>query len=141
MQPRLLSKGSCPRQRKINAVHSQPARSGRILSKPRVAAQSGATAKITTREALPILTSITLSGVNEVPEQVQYSNVGVTLQFAPRVSPDSHVTSKIYAVVFSVSGYSQGDATISRWEAETSASVLDGGSFVIGGLTQESVLT
>jgi general secretion pathway protein D len=50
---------------------------GRILSKPRIAAQSGATAKIITGDALPILTSITLSGVNGVSQQVQYVNVGV----------------------------------------------------------------
>jgi general secretion pathway protein D len=114
---------------------------GRILSKPRIAAQSGSTAKIITGDALPILTSITLSGVNGVSQQVQYVNVGVTLQIAPRVSPDGYVTSKIYAVVSSVTGYSQGYPTISQREAETSASVKDGESFVIGGLTQENVLT
>ena len=37
---------------------------GRIVSKPRIAAQSGSTAKIITGDALPILTAITLSGVN-----------------------------------------------------------------------------
>ena len=50
---------------------------GRILSRPRIAAQSGSTAKIITGDALPILTSITLSGVNGVSQQVQYVNVGV----------------------------------------------------------------
>jgi general secretion pathway protein D len=113
---------------------------GRILSKPRIAAQSGSTAKIITGDALPILTSITLSGVNGVSQQVQYVNVGVTLQIAPRVSPDGYVTSQIYAVVSSVTGYSQGYPTISQREAETSASVRDGESFVIGGLIQENVL-
>jgi general secretion pathway protein D len=114
---------------------------GRIISKPRISAQSGATAKIITGDALPILTSITLSGVNGVSQQVQYVNVGVTLQIAPRVSPDGYVTSQIYAVVSSVTGYSQGYPTISQREAETSASVRDGESFVIGGLIQENVLT
>ncbi|MFP5328940.1 MAG: type II secretion system protein GspD, partial [Alphaproteobacteria bacterium] len=71
---------------------------GRIVSTPRIAAQSGQTAKILTGDALPILTSITLSGVNGVSQQVQYVNVGVTLQIAPRVSPDGFVTSRIYAV-------------------------------------------
>ena len=52
----------------------------RIVSKPRIAAQSGGTAKIITGDALPILTAITLSGVNGVSQQVQYVNVGVTLQ-------------------------------------------------------------
>ena len=46
------------------------------------------TAKIITGDALPILTSIQLSGVNGVSQQVQYVNVGVTLQIAPRVSAD-----------------------------------------------------
>ncbi len=114
---------------------------GRILSRPRIAAQSGSTAKIITGDALPILTSITLSGVNGVSQQVQYVNVGVTLQIAPRVSVDGFVTSQIYGVVSSVTGYSQGYPTISQREAETSASVRDGETFVIGGLTQENVIT
>lgn len=114
---------------------------GRIVSRPRIAAQSGTTAKIITGDALPILTSITLSGVNGVSQQVQYVNVGVTLQIAPRVSADGFVTSKIYGVVSSVTGFSQGYPTISQREAETSASVRDGETFVIGGLTQDNVLT
>ena len=123
------------------AIYAQIARGeGRILSKPRIAAQSGSTAKIITGDALPILTSITLSGVNGVSQQVQYVNVGVTLQIAPRVSTDGYVTSHIYGVVSSVTGYSQGYPTISQREAETSASVRDGETFVIGGLTQENYL-
>jgi general secretion pathway protein D len=114
---------------------------GRIVSRPRIAAQSGSTAKIITGDAIPILTSITLSGVNGVSQQVQYVNVGVTLQIAPRVSSDGFVTSQIYGVVSSVTGYQQGYPTISQREAETSASVRDGETFVIGGLTQENALT
>lgn len=113
---------------------------GRIVSRPRIAAQSGSTAKIITGDALPILTSITLSGVNGVSQQVQYVNVGVTLQIAPRVSSDGFVTSQIYGVVSSVTGFQQGYPTISQREAETSASVRDGETFVIGGLTQENNL-
>ncbi len=114
---------------------------GRIVSRPRIAAQSGGTAKIITGDALPILTSITLSGVNGVSQQVQYVNVGVTLQIAPRVTPDGYVTSQVFCVVSSVSGYSQGYPTISQREAQTTATVRDGEVFVIGGLTQESSIT
>ena len=113
---------------------------GRIVSKPRIAAQSGSTAKIITGDALPILTSIQLSGVNGVQQQVQYVNVGVTLQIAPRVSNDGYVSSHIFAVVSSVTGFSQSYPTISQREAETSATVRDGDSFVIGGLSQEDVI-
>src|SRR5208283_4175251 len=114
---------------------------GRIVSKPRIAAQSGATAKIITGDALPILTSIALSGVNAVSQQVQYVNVGVTLQIAPRVSSDGFVTSHVFCVVSSVTGTSQGYPTISQREAETSATVRDGETFVIGGLTEENETT
>jgi general secretion pathway protein D len=124
------------------AVYAQvQAGHGRIVSKPRIAAQSGSTAKIITGDALPILTSIALSGVNAVSQQVQYVNVGVTLQIAPRVSDDGFVTSHVFCVVSSVTGTSQGYPTISQREAETSATVRDGDTFVIGGLTQDSDIT
>src|SRR6202042_1440734 len=124
------------------AIYAQIAKgNGRIISKPRIAAQSGSTAKIITGDALPILTSIALSGVNAVQQQVQYVNVGVTLQIAPRVSDDGVVTSHVFAEVSSVTGISQGYPTISQREASTSATVRDGDSFIIGGLTQESELT
>jgi general secretion pathway protein D len=123
------------------ALYAQIAKGeGRIISKPRIAAQSGSTAKIITGDALPILTAITLSGVNGVSQQVQYVNVGVTLQIAPRVSSDGYVTSHVFCVVSSVTGFSQGYPTISQREAETSATVRDGEAFVIGGLVQESEL-
>ena len=121
------------------ALYAQIARGeGRIVSKPRISAQSGTIARIVTGDALPILTSIALSGINAVQQQVQYVNVGVTLQIAPRVSDDGFVTSHVFAVVSSVTGYSQGYPTISQREAATSATVRDGEPFVIGGLTQES---
>ena len=123
------------------AIYAQISKgNGRIVSKPRIAAQSGSTAKIITGDALPILTAITLSGVNGVSQQVQYVNVGVTLQIAPRVSNDGYVSSHVFCVVSSVTGFSQGYPTISQREAETSATVRDGDSFVIGGLSQEDVI-
>jgi general secretion pathway protein D len=47
----------------------------------------------------------------------------------------------VFAEVSSVTGVSQGYPTISQREASTSATVHDGDSFVIGGLTQESELS
>jgi general secretion pathway protein D len=44
-------------------------------------------------------------------------------------------------VVSSVTGFSQGYPTISQRQAETSATVHDGETFVIGGLTQETELS
>jgi general secretion pathway protein D len=121
------------------ALYAQIAKGeGKIVSKPRISAQSGETAKIVTGDALPILTAIALSGVNAVQQQVEYVNVGVTLQIAPRITDDGFVTAHVFAVVSSVTGFSQGYPTISQREASTSATVRDGEPFVIGGLTEES---
>ena len=140
---RRCGSGNCP------AMSSAP--SSRPRSMPRSEGQrpdrlqaadcraSGSTAKIITGDAMPILTAITLSGVNGVSQQVQYVNVGVTLQIAPRVSGDGFVSSHVFCVVSSVTGFSQGYPTISQREAETSATVRDGDSFVIGGLTQDEI--
>ncbi len=123
------------------AIYAQVTKGeGRIVSRPRISAQSGTSAKIITGDALPILTSIALSGLNALQQQVQYVNVGVTLQIAPRVSADGYVTSHIFAEVSSVTGFSQGYPTISQREAATSATVKDGDYFIIGGLSQESHL-
>jgi general secretion pathway protein D len=123
------------------AIYAQVQKgNGRIISRPRISAQSGGTAKIITGDALPILTSIALSGVNAVSQQVQYVNVGVTLQIAPRISDDGFVTSHVFCEVSSVTGTSQGYPTISQREASTSATVKDGEAFVIGGLTEENQL-
>ena len=154
------------------ALYAQIAKgNGRIVSKPRIAAQSGSTAKIITGDALPILTSIapppgaigSLRGEHRGDDCValtrrdrarqlarrpqchhsvqQVGGVGVTLQIAPRVSGDGFVSSHIYCVVSSVTGFSQSYPTISQRQAETSATVRDGDSFIIGGLTQDENLT
>jgi len=136
--------GDTPKYGGVNAafqvaLYAQIAKGeGKIVSKPRISAQSGGTAKIVTGDALPILTAIALSGVNAVQQQVEYVNVGVTLQIAPRVTDDGFVTAHVFAVVSSVTGFSQGYPTISQREASTSATVRDGETFVIGGLTEES---
>jgi general secretion pathway protein D len=127
------------------AIYAQVTQgNGRIVSKPRISAQSGSTAKIITGDALPILTTVIGNNTNFAGQQVQYVNVGVTLQIAPRVSDDGFVTSHIFCVVSSVTGYTTSSNSnypkISQREAETSATVADGDTFVIGGLTQENEL-
>jgi len=123
------------------AVFEQVARGqGKVIARPRIVAQSGSSAQILTGDALPIVTSIAVSGVNAVSQQVQYVNVGVSLQIQPRVSSDGYVTSHIFSQVSSVTGYQQGYPTLSQREATTSATVRDGDAFVIGGLLQTNEL-
>jgi general secretion pathway protein D len=57
------------------------------------------------------------------------------------VTNDGFVTSHVFCVVSSVTGFSQGYPTISQRKAETSATVADGETFVIGGLTEQNDIT
>jgi general secretion pathway protein D len=114
---------------------------GKLIARPSIVAQNGAAAQIITGDALPIVTSIAVSGVNAVSQQVQYVNVGVNLQIQPRISGDGYVTSHVSAQVSSVTGYQQGYPTLSQREATTSATVRDGEPFVIGGLLQQNEIS
>jgi general secretion pathway protein D len=112
---------------------------GTILARPRIVAQSGASASILTGDAIPIVTSITSFGSSTITQQqVQYVQVGVNLQIQPRVSSDGYVTSHVYSQVSSVTGYVQGFPQISQRIASTSATVQDGQPFVVGGLIEET---
>jgi general secretion pathway protein D len=114
---------------------------GRILSRPRILAESGQQASILTGDAIPIITSVVVTGSSALTsQQVNYVNVGVNLQIAPRVSSDGYVTTHIYCEVSSVEAYVQGIPEISQRTASTIATVKDGEPLVIGGLLQSSEL-
>jgi general secretion pathway protein D len=121
------------------AVYAEVQRgNGRLIAQPRILALDGTPASIITGDALPIVTSIAVSGVNAVQQQVQYVNVGVNLQIQPRISFDGYVTAHVFSAVSSVTGYSQSYPQISQRQASTLATVKDGDSFVIGGLLEKS---
>ena len=112
---------------------------GKVIAKPRILAQSGQQASILTGDAIPIITSVVVTGSSSLTsQQVSYVNVGVDLQILPRVSTDGNVTSHIYSEVSSVTQYVQGIPQISQRTASTSATVKDGESFVIGGLLEDN---
>jgi general secretion pathway protein D len=114
---------------------------GRTIARPRITALDGTTAQIITGTQIPIVTSIAVSGVSAVSSQVQYINVGVSLQIQPRISPDGFVTSHIFSQVSSQTGTVQNYPELSQREASTSATVRDGDSFVIGGLLQQNEIS
>ena len=114
---------------------------GRTIARPRITALDGTSAQIITGNQIPIINTVTLSGVSGTTAQVQYISVGVSLQIQPRISGDGFVTSHIFSQVSSVTGYVQNNPTLSQREASTSATVRDGDSFVIGGLLQQNDLS
>ena len=123
------------------AIYAQVQKgNGRILSAPSIFALDGQPASILTGAALPILTSVAVSGANAIQQQVQYVNVGVNLQIQARSTPEGVVIAQIYSTVSTVTRYTATYPNIAQREASTTITVKNGESFVIGGLLQKSEL-
>jgi general secretion pathway protein D len=117
--------------------------SAKLLARPRILTVDGRTAAILSGEAVPIVSAIIVpgSGGNIIENQVQYINVGVSLQILPRVSSDGRVSAQIFSEVSSIIGYVGNVPSIAVRQALASAIVNDGQSLIIGGLMQQNEIT
>jgi general secretion pathway protein D len=115
----------------------------KVLAEPRILSLNGQQAAILSGEAVPIFNTITLPGSGSpiLQSQVQYINVGVSLQILPRIADDGRVTTHVFSEVSTILGYTQGAPQIAVRQELTSAIVTDGDSLVIGGLLQENDIT
>jgi len=112
----------------------------RVLASPKILTQDGIAASILTGDSLPIrvTTPVGVGGVGAVSSQVEYINVGVTLQILPRVTGAGGVDANIFSQVSSVTGFdSSNDPQISTRQAQTKVNLMEGQTLVIGGLLQE----
>ena len=134
--------GAAPNQVSLQAaIYAQVIKgNGRIIATPRILALDGRPASILTGDALPIITSIAVSGVNAVQQQVEYVNVGVNLQIEARSTADGHVTAQVFSAVSSVTGYTSSYPNIAQRQASTTVTVRDGQPFVLVGLLEKNEL-
>jgi general secretion pathway protein D len=136
-----LNNGSANQVSLQAAIYAQVIKgNGRIIATPRILALDGRPASILTGDALPIITSIAVSGVNAVQQQVEYVNVGVNLQIEARSTDDGHVTAQVFSAVSSVTGYTSSYPNIAQRQASTTVTVKDGQPFVLGGLLEKNEL-
>jgi general secretion pathway protein D len=112
----------------------------KILGKPRILALNGHIASILSGEAVPIFNSVLVpSGSGTlIAQNIQYLNVGVSLQVLPRIASDGHVTVQLFSEVSTILDYVNNTPRITVRQELTSAMVRDGESLVIGGLLQEN---
>jgi general secretion pathway protein D len=126
----------------LSAAVSALAQTGqaKILARPRILSLNNRPSAILSGEAVPIFTSVVIpSGSGTiVNQQVQYINVGVSLQILPRISEDGHVTTQIFCEVSSIIDYVQNTPQIAVRQELTSAIVSDSESLIVGGLLQET---
>jgi general secretion pathway protein D len=128
-------------QAKIAAL--QESGQAKILAQPRILALNARPAAILSGEAVPIFNSVVVpsGGGTIIENQVQYINVGVSLEILPRIAADGRVTTQIFSEVSTIIDYVQNTPRIAVRQALTSDVVSDGESLVVGGLLQETEIT
>lgn len=106
-----------------------------VLAKPKITTINGKQAEINIGAQIPIpKTTTTSNGVTD--SGVEYKDVGIKLQYTPRVNVDGYITAKIRAEVNAVGSF---NTTLKAYEftqrsAETQVRLKDGETMVIGGL-------
>jgi type II secretory pathway component GspD/PulD (secretin) len=132
----------------IQALDSEGATN--ILSSPRITTLNGQEAKILVGSSEPYVTSTTTtpsSGPSTVSESVNFIEVGVKLYVTPQIHKDKFITMKLKPEISSVTrtlktGNNNTIPVVDTSEAETTVTVKDGITIVIGGLIkEEKILT
>ena len=113
-----------------------------ILSSPRVTTRNNQEAKILVGSTEPYVTTTPSAGPATTAQSVNFIEVGIKLFVTPMIHQDDFITMKIKPEVSSVTrNIATGDATaipvVETSEAETTVSVKNGVTIVIGGLIKD----
>ncbi len=113
-----------------------------VLSRPQILVNDNEDAEINVGEEIQLVTNIERSDTGRVVSDVTPRNVGVILTVTPSISPDGYVRLDIAPEISAVSARTTQISEdfeapiISQRKAETTVTVRDGQTIVIGGLIQ-----
>lgn len=116
-----------------------------VLSRPSVMVRDNQEANITVGERVPTVQDITVSAAGVVTPSVTYEEVGIILTVTPIINPDGFVNLDISPEISAIGTSSVTVAsgvtlpTFTQRKAETSVTVKDGETIIIGGLITDRV--
>jgi len=111
---------------------------GRVLADPRITTISGRTATIRAGDNIAILTT-TGGGTGTVATtQLQTFQTGVTLDITPVVNAGNFITVALHPTVNSLAGISNGIPQIATRDTQTTVSMREDETLIIGGLIQDT---
>ncbi len=117
-----------------------------VLSRPVVMVQDNETGNITIGDRVPFVRNATVSDTGQLQSQVEYEDVGIKLDVTPHINPDGYVNleiaPEISALAASTVPITEGlnAPTFTNRSAETTVTVKDGETIIIGGLITSSVI-
>ncbi len=118
----------------------------RVLNRPQIVAIDNVASKIVSGQQVPVPTYSYNYGVSSggIQTSYQYQPVGIILEIVPRIGPDGFVRMDVHTEISSLSdsdvnlGNGVTAKRINDESAETTVTVKDGHSIVIGGLISTS---
>ncbi|HEY3330191.1 MAG TPA: secretin N-terminal domain-containing protein [Capsulimonadaceae bacterium] len=124
----------------LQAVHTD--KQFNVLSTPRIFTTNNAPAQINISQSLPYVTSQTTDTNGTTLYNYSYLDVGIVLTVTPRITSNGYVTMDVSQTANDFVGYTTFNAPIvNQREAQTTASVKDGETIVLGGIINNTVTT
>ncbi len=115
-----------------------------VLSRPTLLVQNNAEGSITIGDRVPIVSGQTSAG-GQSSTTIQYEEVGIILDVIPHINPDGYVNLEISPEISQISNQSLqvaeglNAAVFSERSAETTVTVKDGETVILGGLITENI--
>jgi len=109
-----------------------------ILSTPYLLVNNNQEAEIKVGKRVPMVTASRLTEDETVVKTYSYEDVGIVLKITPQINPEGFVTLKIHQELQKVLEETIHDAPVlAKRETDTTITVMDGQTIVIGGLLRE----
>ena len=111
-----------------------------VLSTPRIYTSNNNQAVINISQSIPYIQDTVVNSLGNLSYTYGFENVGIVLTVTPRITSNGYVAMDIDQTANDLQGYTTFNAPIvNQREANTSVSVLDGNTVVLGGIIRNSV--
>ena len=111
-----------------------------VLSTPRIFTTNNATAQINISQSLPYVTNQTVTTTGTILYNYNFLSVGIVLTVTPRITSNGYVTMDVTQTANDFVSYTSFNAPIvNQREAQTTVSVKDGETVVLGGIINNAV--
>lgn len=122
----------------VNALQSD--QKFQILSTPRIFTSNNAEAQINISQRVPYVVSTREDANGNLTFNYAFQDVGIVLTVTPRITSNGYVTMEINQTANDLQGYTSFNAPIvNQREADTTVSVKDGETIILGGIIRDSV--
>ncbi len=113
-----------------------------VLSKPRIFTSNNSTAEINISQSLPYVLSQQTNINGNLTFNYAFLDVGIILTVTPRITQNGYVTMDVTQTANDFVRYTEFNApVVNQREAQTTVSVKDGETVVIGGIIKNSIST